>query len=392
MELHKDLGLDTLIQHYGEEEKVHGAVAPPIYQNSLFVFDSIDELGEAMSKTPSGPQHHYSRISNPSLDIVEQKLAMLEGTETCKVLGSGQAALTMAVMSCVKQGSHIVCVDTAYGPLMQLVGDYLARFGISHTFVDGSEVNEVVAAIRPETTAIYLESPSSLIFRLQDMGAIAQIAKERGISTICDNTYNTPLHMKPHDIGIDIVCHSATKYLGGHSDLTAGILCTSNERMEKIVRYEVNLLGSILHPFQAWLLNRSLRTLSLRLSRHEETGNAVASWLEARDEIERVNHIGLATYPQRDLYKRMMSGSGGLFSFEPKIQDPVKIKAFCDSLNIFQRGVSWGGFESLVVTMPVKPLGYDRQTWVVRLFCGLEDPKDLIADLKQGMGHLAEER
>jgi cystathionine beta-lyase len=390
MELEPGLGWNTLIQHYGEEEKIHGAVVPPIFQNSLFVFDTVDELGDSMSKRFGSPPHGYSRIGNPSLDLIEKKLAMLEGTESCKVLGTGQAALTMAVMSFVKQGSHVVCVDTGYGPLLSLLSDYLSKFGVTHTFVDGCEVAEVVAAIRPETTAIYLESPSSLVFRLQDMEAIAKVARDREITTICDNTYNTPLHMRPHDIGIDIVCHSATKYLGGHSDLTAGAICTSHERMDRMLRHEVNLLGSILHPFQAWLLTRSLRTLSLRLARHQQTGNIVASWLESRDEIERVHHISLPSFPQHNLYKKMMSGSGGLFSFEPKIQEPAKVKEFVNKLKLFQRGVSWGGFESLAVTMGVKPIGYPEKKWIVRLFCGLEDSKDLIADLEQALPILHE--
>ncbi len=385
MELDHSLGRNTLIQHFGEEEKIMGAVAPPIFQNSLFVFDKMDDLLDAMANNPAGEPHHYSRMSNPSVDLIEKKLALLEGTDCCKVLGCGQAALTMAVMSCVQQGAHIICVDTAYGPLINLVTDYLARFGVTHTLVLGNDVNEIIDAIRPETTCIYLESPSSLVFRLQDMETIAKVARERGITTVCDNTYNTPLHMQPHKLGIDIVCHSATKYLGGHSDITAGVLCTDKDRMEKILRSEVNLLGSILHPFQSWLLNRSLRTLPLRLKQHEATGNTVATWLEGRTEIAKVNHISLNSYPQRELYLKLMTGSGGLFSFETVQQDPVKVKAFVDALKIFQRGVSWGGFESLVVSLNVKPMGFEESKWLVRLFCGLEDASDLIADLEQAL-------
>ncbi len=202
-------------------------------------------------------------------------------------------------------------------------------------------------------------------------------------------TRTTPrLHMTPHKLGIDIVCHSATKYLGGHSDITAGVICTTNKRMDKILRQEINLLGAVLHPFQAWLLNRSLRTLSFRLKRHEETGNTVAAWVAQRPEIARVNHISLPSFPQRELYLKMMSGSTGLFSFEPKVQDPKRVKAFVDALEIFQRGVSWGGFESLAIALPVKPIGYDKERWIIRLFCGLEDAPDLLADLKQAIHHL----
>ena len=389
MDFSQELGWSTLLQHFGEDEKIKGAVTPPIFQNSLFVFDKMDELLDAMANHPAGPQHHYSRVSNPSVDLAERKIAKLEGTEACKLTGCGQAALTIAIMSCVKQGSHVVCVDTCYGPVKSLLSDYLPRFGVTHTFVNGSEIQEVVDAIRPETTAIYLESPSSLVFQMQDMEAIAKIAHERGISTICDNTYNTPLHMRPHELGIDLVCHSATKYLGGHSDITAGAVCGSQKRIDKIIREEINLLGSILHPFQSWLLNRSLHTLQLRLKQHEATGNSVATWLNDRPEIARVNHISLPSYPQRELYLKMMKGSGGLFSFEPKVQDPIKVKAFADALKIFQRGVSWGGFESLVVALPVHPLGYDSQKWIIRLFCGLEDAQDLIADIESAIHHLA---
>ena len=388
MELEHEPGWNTVLQHYGEEEKLKGAVAPPIFQNSLFVFDSMDELSYAMSKHPAGPDHHYSRISNPTLDIAEKKLAKLEGTDACKLTGSGMAALSIAVMSCVSQGSHVVAVDTGYGPVRTLLKDYLTKFGVSHTFVNGSEVAEVEAAIQPNTTAIYLESPSSLVFQMQDMEAIARIAKERGISTICDNTYNTPLHMRPHLIGIDVVCHSATKYLGGHSDITAGAICANQQRIDKMIRNEIALMGSVLHPFQSWLLNRSLRTLEFRLKRHEQTANFIASWLEEQDEVARVNHVSLPSFNQRDLYLKMMSGSGGLFSFEPANQDPAKIKAFVDSLKLFQRGVSWGGFESLALCMSVSPIGYSETRWIVRLFCGLEDAADIQADLQQAMHHL----
>jgi cystathionine beta-lyase len=385
MELENEPGHNTILQHFGEEEKLKGAVAPPIFQNSLFVFDTVDELFDAMIKHPAGPDHHYSRISNPTIEIAEKKIAKLEGTDGCKITGCGMAALSIAIMSCVEQGSHVVAIDTGYGPVKTLLTDYLSKFGVTHTFVNGCEVAELEAAIRPETTAIYLESPSSLVFQMQDMEAIAKIARGRGIATICDNTYNTPLHMQPHKIGIDVVCHSATKYLGGHSDIMAGAVCANQERIDKMIRQEIALLGSILHPFQSWLLNRSLRTLEFRLKRHEETANFIAAWLERQPEVERVNHISLPSFRQRDLYLKMMSGSGGLFSFEPANQDPNKIKAFVDSLKLFQRGVSWGGFESLALCMPVSPIGYPEKRWIVRLFCGLEDAEDIQADLQQAL-------
>jgi cystathionine beta-lyase len=381
-------GIGTRLAHFGEDEKIKGAVVPPIFQNSLFLFDDIDDLGKAMSQHPDGPPYVYSRSSNPTVGLAEQKIANLEGAEACKLVGSGMGAITLAIMSQLSAGAHVVAVDSAYGPVKGLFKHLLGRYGVTWTYVDGRCVDEVVDAIRPETALVYLESPSSLLFRLQDIEAITRLTRERKIVTAFDNTYNTPLHYNPIRHGIDIVCHSGTKYLGGHSDLTAGAVCTTKNRMDHILRHELNYVGSILHPFPAWLLMRGMRTLELRLKRHEATANIVAAWLEDRVEIERVHHIALPSYPQRDLYQRMIGHSTGLFSFEPKLQDGPRIQAFCNRLKLFGRGVSWGGFESLVVAMPVHPLGEDSR-WLVRLHCGIENPEDLIADLTQALAELA---
>ncbi|AIE88092.1 trans-sulfuration enzyme family protein [Fimbriimonas ginsengisoli] len=388
--MHSDeMGLGTLLSHLGEEEKVKGAVVSPIFQNSLFLFDTCDDLHKALTTDLEGPPFHYSRISNPSVAIAEKKIAALEGAEACKLCGTGQGAIALAILSVVAAGAHVIAPDTCYGPVRSMLSEMLQRFGVSYTFVDGRDPVDFIDAIRPETTLIYLESPSSLLFRLQDVDAITKVARERGITTIIDNTYNTPIHYNPIKHGVDIVCHSASKYLGGHSDLTAGALCTTRERMNGIVRHELNYIGSILHPFTAWLLTRGLRTLPLRLKRHESTGNIVARWLETRPEIDRVHHISLDSFPQRELFLKSFSGSGGLFSFEPKVQDPIKIKAFCDSLSLFGRGVSWGGFESLVVPLPITASGVPDGRWFIRLFCGLEEPGDLVSDLERAMHLLA---
>ena len=382
-------GVGTRLSHFGEEEKIAGAVIAPIFQNSTFVFDTIEEMGEAMTLHPNGPPYVYSRSSNPTVHLAERKIADLEGADICKLIGSGQGALTLAVISQVAAGAHIVAVDTLYGPNKGLFKDVLARFGVTWTYVEGSDPEEVIGAIRPETTLVYLESPSSLLFRLQDIDAITRVTRERCIATVFDNTYNTPLHFSPLQHGIDIVCHSGTKYLGGHSDITAGAICTDERRMDHILRHELNYFGSILHPFPAWLLMRGLRTLQVRLKRHEATANTVAAWLEQRPEIDVVHHISLDSFPQRDLYRRMYRGSSGLFSFEPKVQEAARVRAFCNRLKFFGRGVSWGGFESLVVAMPLQAMGMSEPRWVVRLHCGLEDPEDLIRDLSQALAELA---
>jgi cystathionine gamma-lyase len=385
---HDNLGFDTLIAHFGEEEKIHGAVVPPIFQNSLFLFDQVEDLLDALTKNPLGPPHHYSRLTNPSVDLAEQKIARLEGTQACKLIGSGMGALSTAIMSSVEAGSHVVALDTAYQPVRTLLTNYLSHLGVTVTYVGGEDTDELLDAIRPETSVVYLEAPSSLMFRLQDVPTITRETRARGITTVFDNTYNTPLHMNPHAMGVDLVCHSCSKYLGGHSDITAGAVCGTRERIDRITKREVNLLGNILHPFQAWLLVRGMRTLSLRLKRHEATANALAAWLEERTEIERVHHISLPSFPQRDLYQSLMRGSGGLFSFEPKVQDDAKVFAFCNALKLFGRGISWGGFESLVVPQKVSPLNYQEPRWIIRLFCGLEDAEDLMRDVEGALSAL----
>lgn len=378
-------GVGTRLAHFGEDEKLLGAVVPPIFQNSLFLFDRVDDLFSAMTNNIEGPPCHYSRISNPSVDLAERKIADLEGAEACKLVGTGMGALTLAILSTVESGAHVVAPDTCYGPVRGLLNDVLPRYGVTHTLVDGRDTQELLDAIRPETKLVYLESPSSILFRLQDIEAITKVTREKGIVTAFDNTYNTPLHYNPIRHGIDIVCHSATKYLGGHSDLTAGAVCTDRERMDRIVKYELNYLGSILHPFSAWLLTRGLRTLQLRVARHEATANTVASWLETRPEVDLVRHISLPSFEQRDLYQRMIGRSTGLFSFEPKVQEAERVKAFCDHLKLFGRGVSWGGHESLVIPIPMTAMGLDGPRWVIRLYCGLEEPEDLIRDLTDAM-------
>jgi cystathionine beta-lyase/cystathionine gamma-synthase len=388
--MHSDeFGFSTLLSHFGEEEKPEGAVVPPIFQNSLFVFDTAEELLASMQLNPTGKPYHYSRLANPTLDIVEQKLAKLEKTEACKVLGCGMAALTTALINSLRQGAHMVVVDTGYGPVRTTLARYLERFGVSMTLVDGRDPSEVIDAFKPETSVVYLESPSSILFRLQDLDAITKETKARNITTVFDNTYNTPLHFTPAEHGIDLVCHSATKYLGGHSDITAGVICGTKDRIVDLTKNELNVFGNILHPFQAWLLNRGLRTLKVRMKAHEETGNLVAGYLENRPEVAKVHHVGLDSYEQRDLFRKHYRGSGGLFSFEPKVQERERVMAFCNELKLFGRGISWGGFESLVVPIHVKPSDHDEARWVIRLYTGLEEPEDLLKDVERALAHLA---
>ncbi len=379
-------GVNTQLAHFGESCPADGTpVVPPIYQNSLFTFPTMEGLLENMWNNPGGPPHHYSRVSNPSLELLEKKLANLEGGDACKVFASGMTAITIAIMNQVKGGDHVIVVDGCYGPVKALLTGDLPKYGVEATFVDGRDVDAIFAAVKPNTKLIYLESPTSLTFRLQDIPEVAKRAKERGIRTMIDATYNTPLMMKPLEMGIDIVCHSCTKYFSGHSDLTAGAVIASQEIIDNLVRNEVLMMGALLGPFQAWLLTRGTRTLAVRLPQHEKTANHVAGWLEQQPEVKVVHHIGLESYAQRDVFLKTMRGSTGLFSFEAKDDDRAKVMDFCNRLQLFGRGISWGGFESLVVASHVQPCDYDTPRWFIRLFCGLEDPEDLIADIANAL-------
>jgi cystathionine beta-lyase/cystathionine gamma-synthase len=375
-----DLGISTRLVHLGEEQTIHGAVVQPIFQNSTFLFDTVEHLYDAMAKHPASAPHSYSKSSNPSLDLAERKIADLEGADACKLVGCGAAALSMTIIAHTAAGAHVVLPDTAYFPVRHLLADMLARFGVTHTLVDGRKKEDFLDAIRPETTLVYLEAPSSMMLRMQDVEGVTAETRARGIATMFDNTYNTPLHFNPMKHGVDVVVHSVTKYLGGHSDLTAGAICTDAARMDRIVRGEINAFGSAA-PFVSWLVTRGLRTLPLRLKRHEATANVVAAWLEARPEVTRVHHLGLPSYPQRALVESLFRGTGGLFSLE--LEDPSMETAyrFANALQLFGRGVSWGGHESLVVAAPVKTI--DGTHSVIRLYCGLEEPEDLIRDLEQ---------
>lgn len=381
------MGTGTFLSHFGEDWRTRGEVVPPIYQNSLFVFEKTEDL--AHSLLAHEPENfHYSRVSNPTLHQLETAVARLEGCERAKAYSSGIAAIFAVVAAFTQQGSHVVMPDTAYYPSRLTLDPFFSRFGVTHTLVDGRSVESIAEAITPETSLIYLESPSSFLMRLQDLEAVAQLAKEHGIVTVCDNTYATPLFQQPAKFGIDLVVHSASKYLGGHSDLTAGIVCGSNEHLQKMISADLLVLGSALAPFPAWLVMRGMRSLKVRMQHAQQVGDRIARWLQQRPEVRTVHHPSLPEHPQHELFLRQMSGTSSLVSFTPKRQDQEGAFAFCDQLRLFGRGVSWGGHESLAIPLQLDCSGLDEPTWVIRLSLGLEDPEDLEGDLDQAFEHL----
>lgn len=374
---------EDICAHLGDDyARFEGAIVPPIYQNTLFV-----QPTEA-----NGIEHTdyaYSRTSNPTVEIAERKIAALEGAEGALVFSTGVAAINTAVLHFVRAGSHVILVDSSYGCTMAFVRGYLHdRFGITYTNVDGSDPEEIRRAIRPETSLICLESPSSLIFRMQDLAAVAEIAREHGIGTVIDNTYATPLYQHPLSHGIDIVCHTATKYLGGHSDIMGGALCARREIIESIQNNERSLIGACMDPHQAWLLIRGMRTMPVRLKQHAENAAKVAAFLETHPKVERVIYPGSETYPQKGLFDRYMTGQNGLMSICLR-GDADDARRFVSRLHYFQNGCSWGGFESLAIFIgDVRPASAPESGAknLVRLHIGLEDAGTLIADLQNALG------
>lgn len=380
---------DTICQHLAEDYR-WGAVTPPIFQTSLFVFDKVEDLAARIMEHDYASQDEryvYTRDGNPTTTIAEQKIAALEGTDRCRLVSSGMAAITAAVLACTKAGGHIVATGASYMPAKSLMGQMLLRFGIETTFVDGRDLNRVAEAIRPETTLIYMESPGTFLFHIQDIRSIVAIAREKGLATVIDNSCCSPIFQQPAMLGVDYVIHSATKYLGGHSDIVAGAVCSSKEKMAALIPAEGMLLGASIDPFAAWLMLRSMRTLTLRMGRHQETALRVAEFLASRPEVEEVFYPGLESHSGHAMHFSQASGTSGLLSFRPRCADDKhKVFKFAEALELFQIGISWGGHESLVVPILAEETG---NRWVVRLSIGLEGSDDLLADLDKNMGLLA---
>lgn len=375
---------EDICAHVGDEyAKYHGAIVPPIYQNSLFV-----QPTEVNGIEPSG--YFYTRGGNPTVDIAERKIAALEGGDGALCFGSGMAAISSAILHFVRANCHVVLVATVYGGAMGVIRGYLHdRFGVEFTLVKGDSVEEIREAIRPETRLIYVESPSSLALRMQDLEAIAALAKEHGIGTVIDNTYATPLHQNPLKYGIDIVCHTVSKYMGGHSDIVGGAVVANREIIQSIHDNEISLLGGIMDPHQAWLLIRGLRTLPLRLKQHGENGRKVAEFLENHPKVEKVIYPGSATYEQKELFDKYMTGTNGLMSLVVKGGEE-QARKFTQRLHYFQNGCSWGGFESLCIFLGSSEMNRENGHYdnLIRIHVGLEDVNTLIADLDQALNSI----
>ena len=382
--------VETLLLHADRELNTTSSVVPPIYQTATFYASSPEDFLER-SSTPRHPEF-YTRYGNPTVAQVEKVLASLEGTEDAMLTASGMGAISVAVLSLVGQGKHVVAQTSHYGATINLIRDMLPRFGVAVTQVDQRDTNAFEKAMRPETALVLLESPSNPSMWLTDIKAVAAIAKAHGAITLIDNTFATPINQRPIDLGIDLVAHSATKYFGGHSDLIAGVVLGSSGLIEKIWNNHV-VLGAAPSPFDAWLILRGLRTLSLRVQKHNENAMKLAEFLEHHRGVKAVNYPGLRSHPQHELARKQMRGFGGMLS--------VEVHGGYEGANRVLNKLHWprlatslGGVESLVVNAMANFVHYMTveeaeqrgiPTGLIRVSVGLEGAADLIADFDQAL-------
>lgn len=375
---------EDICTHLGEDySRYMGAIVPPIFQNSLFVQPT--EVNNIFEQ-----EYVYTRINNPTTEIAEKKLAALEEGEEAKCFSSGMAAISSAIMFYIEKDCHVICVQNVYGPTRDFLENYLRKFGVETTFVSGDDIGEIERAIRKNTKLIYLESPSTFVYSMQDQEKVSALAKAFKIATVIDNTYSTPLFQNPLKYGIDMVIHTASKYLGGHSDIVAGAIVGKSETLSQMVEKERALFGGNMDPHQAWLLIRGMRTLPVRIKQHQENGKRIAEFLEGHSKIQRVLYPGLKSHPQYELGKKQMTGYTGLMSFVPK-GNTEEIMKFVNNLKFFQLGCSWGGFESLIAPVGVGKSHEENKRNnipdnLVRIHVGLENVDTLMEDLDRCLG------
>ena len=384
--------LSYIINELGEDrEQYFNAIAPPVIQSSNFAFKTVSHFRQGLADEYAATL--YSRGNNPTVDILRKKLAALDGAEDALIFGSGIASISIPILALVNQGDHIISVAKPYSWTIKLFEKLLPKFGVTTTFVDGTQIENFKRAIQPNTKLIYLESPNTLTFELQDLEAVARLAKSEGLLTMIDNSYCSPLYQQPYALGIDLVAQSATKYISGHSDVVAGVVTGSKKLIKKIFDAEFLTIGGNISPMNAWLLIRGLRTLPIRQERICETTQKIVEFMANQPQIERVIFPFHPSFPQYELARKQMKNAGGLFSIVLKASSVDEIEKFVNSLKRFFMAVSWGGHESLVIPAIV---GFPREQFdptnanhrIIRFYVGLEDADYLIHDLKSAFSTL----
>ena len=381
---------DTLLVHKGRRpEDNHGIVNPPVYHASTVISPTLAEFEAKDRKAFQGVQ--YGRTGTPTTFALEEAVTALYGGHKTVSLSSGLAAVSVSMLAMLKQGDHALVADNVYGPTRGRTCDgLLGRSGVDITYFDPAQ--GIGGLLKPETRVVFFESPGSLTFEMLDVPAIAAVAHDAGAVVLMDNTWATPLFFRALDHGVDIVIEAATKYICGHADVMLGVVTVSTEEQFQQIKWTANALGNCPGPDDCYLGLRGLRTLSVRLERHQRNALKVAEWLQARPEVDRVLYPALPDDPGHDLWKRDFTGASGLFGVVLKGVSKDAVAKMLDGMDLFAMGASWGGYESLMI--PTDPGRYrSASEWPpagpsLRLHIGLEDLDDLIEDLEKGLGRL----
>ena len=374
--------LGTRAVHAGQvPEPLSGAVMTPIYQTSTYVQEGVGRH----------KGYEYARTDNPTRQALERNVAALEGATHGFAYGSGLAALD-ALLKVLKSGDHVVCGENMYGGSHRLMERIYTRFGLKFSFVDSRDIRNIEAALRPETRMIYCETPTNPMMQLTDLSAVGDLTQAHGYLFAVDNTFATPIFQRPLEVGADVVLHSTTKYLNGHSDMVGGLLLTRRDDLAEQFGFIQNAAGAVPGPMDCFLALRGTKTLLLRMRQHDANGRVVAQWLSERKDVQRVYYPGLPSHPQHELAKRQMSGFGGMISFD--VGDAGRARRIAERTRIFVLAESLGGVESLMghpATMThasVPPALREKMGLtdsLLRLSCGIEDVEDLVADLDQAL-------
>jgi len=391
---HAAHGFTTRAVHGGHVPDENKSMVTPIYQTATFRYDTVEE--GARLGAESGPGYFYTRWANPTTDMLEQKVALLEGADAALAVSSGMAAISTAVVGLLRAGDHVVAPKAVYQATFELLHGLLPRYGVEATFLDDPDVSAYERAIRPNTKLLYIETPNNPLLGVTDITGVVALAKACGARTVADNTFATPYNQTPLALGVDLVCHSATKYLGGHHDVTAGVICGPRDLIRQCVR-TMRIFGAVLDPFAAYLLVRGIMTLGLRMERHNASALALARHLAAHPAVARVHYPGLPGHPRHGIASRQMPGGyGGMMSIE--VRGDVAAGARCvEALRVGKLAVSLGGVSTLV-THPASTTSVNMPPEVrraagiadglIRISVGIEDLDDLIADFDQALARV----